>query len=178
MNPGHGTLVSAVIAGPGTHADENEDKVSGVAPKAKIFPLRIVESVVFFDLSKLRLAIDYAKNNGAHVVSMSLGNPTPGALSFQFKWAWDDAINNNLILIAAAGQAGEIPIGGPTNIIMPASYTNSIAVVVDKDRKFWDAGFTGTNIAFLAPGHDMCVPWSTQGVQKQLNDWEPLLLQL
>ena len=167
MNPGHGTLVSAVIAGPGTHADENEDKVSGVAPKAKILPLRIVESVVFFDLSKLRLAIDYAKNNGAHVVSMSLGNPTPGALSFQFKWAWDDAINNNLILIAAAGQAGEIPIGGPTNIIMPASYINSIAVAaVDKDGNYWNAGFTGKNIAFSAPGHDMCVPEPTQGVSK------------
>ena len=80
--------------------------------------------------------------------------------------AWDNAINNNLILIAAGGQAGDIPIGGPTGIIMPASYTNSIAVAVDKDGKYRDASFTGTNIAVLAPGHNICVPCSTHGVNK------------
>lgn len=164
MNPGHGTSVSAIIAGPGTQADQDGNKVHGVAPKAKVLPLRVVESVVFFDLGKLRQAIDYAKNNGAHVVSMSLGNPTPGLFSTQFKYAWDDAIHHNLILVAAGGQAGNLPIGGPTNIIMPASYQNCIAVAaVDAKGKYWNAGFTGSNIAFSAPGHDICAAKTTQG---------------
>lgn len=168
MNGGHGTLVSAIIAGPGTQADKYGNKVSGTAPKAKILPLRMVESVVFFDLWKLREAIDYARDNGAHVVSMSLGNPTPGLLATQFKYAWDAAIDKNLILVAAGGQAGEIPIGGPTNLIMPASYQNCIAVAaVDVDGKYWDAGFTGKDIAFSAPGHNVCSAKAKKGLNNE-----------
>ena len=43
MNPGHGTAVSAVMAGRGTEADRDGNKVRGVAPKAKVLPLRIAD---------------------------------------------------------------------------------------------------------------------------------------
>ena len=43
MNAGHGTMVSAVMAGPGTEPDRDGNTVRGVAPKAKVLPLRIAD---------------------------------------------------------------------------------------------------------------------------------------
>ena len=157
-NPGHGTMVSAIMAGTGEEADNYGFTIRGAAPKAKVPPLRMVTSVVFFYLSNLREAIYYAKDNGAHIVSTSLGTPTHGMFTWRWKAAVMDAIRNNIILVTAGGQYFAEDVMG-TNNILPASYHNVIAVgAVDPNKEFWhEEGYTGSDIAWSAGGVDVCV---------------------
>ena len=48
-----------------------------VAPAASVVPLRVSASVVHLSFSRVVAAIDYAIESGCHVISMSLGAPTP-----------------------------------------------------------------------------------------------------
>ncbi|MEK7742846.1 MAG: S8 family serine peptidase, partial [Elusimicrobiota bacterium] len=49
--------------------------VSGAAPKAKLAPLRVNDSVVHFSYANLCRALYRCVERGYHVVSMSLGGP-------------------------------------------------------------------------------------------------------
>jgi hypothetical protein len=50
------------------------------------------------------------------------------------------------------------------NTILPASYHNVIALgAVNKDKNYWDQGFEGEDIAFAAPGEEVCVPRTSEG---------------
>merc|ERR1712127_101370 len=60
-SPGHGTSAIGVAAG-----------LHGAAPNAKVLPFRMTNSVVAYNLVKLQFSIDFAREQGAHVVSMSL----------------------------------------------------------------------------------------------------------
>ena len=64
-------------------------------------------SVVFFDLFKLREAIVYAKDNGAHIISTSLGTPVVGVTAGRWKRAVVDAIKAHMILVSAGGQIAD-----------------------------------------------------------------------
>jgi hypothetical protein len=66
--------------------------------------LDMCRSVVFFDLFKLRDAIWYARDNGAHIISTPLGTPVIGAAAWRWKRAVMDAIEANMILVSAGGQ--------------------------------------------------------------------------
>ena len=49
-------------------------------------------------------------------------------------------------------------------MILPASYHNVIALgAVNQDKKYWDEGWEGENIAFVAPGEDVCVARAQDG---------------
>ena len=96
--------------------------------------LDMCRSVVFFDLFKLRDAIWYARDNGAHIISTSLGTPVIGATAWFWKRAVMDAIEANIILVTAGGQltAGNLPLA---EVILPASYHNVITLgAVNKTR--------------------------------------------
>ena len=125
--------------------------------------LDMCRSVVFFDLFKLRDAIWYARDNGAHIISTSLGTPVIGATAWFWKRAVMDAIEANIILVTAGGQltAGNLPLA---EVILPASYHNVITLgAVNKDKNYWGEGFRGEDIAFSAAGEDVCVPQKGEG---------------
>src|SRR6266404_1081069 len=69
-NPGHGTGTASVIVSPtGPQASYASGKwVSGVAPGARIIPLRTAYSVVLLSTLNLARAIEYAADHGAHVI--------------------------------------------------------------------------------------------------------------
>lgn len=162
LNPGHGTSVSAIMAGQGTEADKYGFKVRGAAPKAKVLPLRVANTVYKFQLADLRKAIYYAKDNGAHIFSTSLGTPSVGLLTYRWKDAVKDAIRNNMIFVSAAGQMGQGVVN--TNQILPASYKNVIAVgAVDANKMFWESGMTGDDVAFSSYGVDICAARASEG---------------
>ena len=93
-NPGHGTSTASVLLSPETL------DISGSAPDAKHMPIRAIESVARLSQIKVAEAIDHAVNNGAHVITMSLG----GLASLSLWLALSRAVDSGVIVLAAAGN--------------------------------------------------------------------------
>jgi len=141
LNPGHGTATSSVIAGRGTE----EEGIVGVAPACTLVPLRAVNSVVQFFDSDVARAVDFARQVGCHVISMSLG----GKGFFGLHAAIQRAVDDGLLVMAAAGNDVHI-------VTAPASYDNCIAVAaVNRDDAPWPGSSHGHKVEISAPGGDV-----------------------
>jgi subtilisin family serine protease len=84
---GHGTHIAGIV--------------HQVAPEAKIMPLRALDSDGSGDLVTLIRAIDFAVNNGADVINLSLGMPMRSRL---LSSAIRSATRHGVIVVAAAGN--------------------------------------------------------------------------
>ena len=69
----HGTVIAGIIA-----ATANDNGIVGIAPKAKIMPLKILDSKGVGNTLVLSQAIDYAVENGADIINLSLVGDTYG----------------------------------------------------------------------------------------------------
>lgn len=136
-NPGHGTGTASVAAGRGASG-----KMSGSAPGATLVPLRAIKKVVVFDHGRVAAAVEYARQKGADVITMSLG----GAWSTALRAAINSAIKDGVIVLAAAGNC----VGW---VVYPARYEEVIAVAaINKDDKSWKGTCSGDLVDISAPG--------------------------
>lgn len=146
---GHGTHVSSTIA-----AINNNTGMVGVAPKAKIVPVKVLGSD---GNGSMRSIIDgvrwCAKQPHIDFITMSLGthennNKLSEAINF--------AVQNHKIIFCAAGNSGP-----SIDIMYPARYSNTIAIgAIDQNLQRTDFSCSGSSLNFLAPGHDIlgCIP--------------------
>jgi thermitase len=134
--PGHGTATSSVIlSGPGS--------VTGVAPRARLIPLRVTRSVVLFNFTKLAAAIDHAVEEGAHVVSISLGGPYPSTV---LEKAVDRAVARGVVVLAAAGNVWPF-------VVFPARLPQVIGVAASNcEDGVWKKSARGQGVDLAAPG--------------------------
>ncbi len=142
---GHGTHVAGTVA----QATNNGIGTIGVAPDVDIMPLKTLGADGTGFSSDTIAAMEYALNNGADVVNMSLGSTT-GSTSEEA--AVDALVAAGVAVVAATGNDG-IQNNG---VNFPAAYENSIAVSA--------TGFAGTIATYsnggsetdlAAPGGDM-----------------------
>ena len=136
----HGTHLAGIIA-----ANNDDNGIVGVAPQSKIMPLKVLNSYGMANLKAVEQAIYYAVDNGADLISMSLGcrNPVPSVLE-----AINYANSKNVVCFVAAGNAGSTK-----QLLYPAAYTESISVgAVDENSMRADFSCTGPNLDFVAPG--------------------------
>lgn len=145
-NAGHGTATGSVlISRGGVDADNTTTppgEVTGVAPKAKIVPIRTIKSVVRFLDSNTARAVNYARGPHCDVISMSLG----GAGFFGLRKAVQRAVEDDKIIVAASGNC----VGF---IVAPASYKETVAAAASNiDRKPWKGSSKGKAITVTAPG--------------------------
>ncbi|MYW65140.1 type VII secretion-associated serine protease mycosin [Streptomyces sp. SID8379] len=140
----HGTAIASVIAGHG-HGKDHGDGVMGVAPEAKILPVRVILEDGDSSRAKARetrgnaLAdgIRWAADHGADVINLSLGDDSSTAHA---EASEDDAIQyalkKGVSVVASAGNGGE----KGDHISYPAAYPGVItATAVDA---------TGTRASF------------------------------
>ena len=121
---GHGTYVSG-IAG----AESNGQGIAGVSLGARIMPLKVLDGsgvpsgVLAID--EIIEAIYYAADNGARVISMSLGSPFQSAAEQD---AIDYAHGQGVVLVAAAGNDGDETTYYPANCenVIGAGATNNL----------------------------------------------------
>jgi serine protease len=134
-NPGHGTGTASVVASP------EAGRMTGAAPLASLVPIRCVEKVAVFDQSPVAEAIEHARRNGAHVITMSLG----GVMSAALHAAVSKAVRDNVIVVAAAGNCvGEV--------VWPARYPEVIAIGgVNAAFEPWRGSSRGPAVAISAP---------------------------
>ncbi|THA58846.1 type VII secretion-associated serine protease mycosin [Streptomyces sp. A1136] len=156
----HGTAMAAIIAGRG-HGPDHADGVLGVAPHAKILPVRVILEESDPGRAKARdskagaLAegIRWAADHGADVINLSLGDDSESA---HHEGAEDEAVQYALgkgaVVVASAGNGGEH--GDP--ISYPAAYPGVIAVAA-VDRKGRRADFSTRHwyATVSAPGVDV-----------------------
>jgi subtilisin family serine protease len=113
---GHGTMCAGIASAVGN----NNIGVSGVCWNCKIMPLKIIDDTISleFDIDDLASAIEYAADNGAKVISISLENYIDNT---NLKNAVDYAYDTGVVLVTAAGNYNT------SNEHYPASYDNVIA---------------------------------------------------
>jgi subtilisin len=145
---GHGTHTAGTIA-----AEDNQVGMVGVAPKAKIIPIKALNDDGQGRLELIVEAIVWAADNGADFISMSLGSPQA---SGPLERAIEYASNKGSIIFCAAGNSGE-----QVDIMYPAKYDHTIAIgAIDKNLSRTSFTCSGETLDFLAPGHEIlsCVP--------------------
>jgi hypothetical protein len=122
-NRGHGTATLALLAGGkpvGMPDWAGFTDFIGGAPFVTVIPIRIADWVVRFSVSTMVQGIDYARQCGAHVLSMSMGGVTSAALVDAVNVAYD----SGLMMVAAAGN--NYP-ATPSSIVFPARYRRVLA---------------------------------------------------
>jgi subtilisin family serine protease len=136
---GHGTHVAGSVA-----ALDNTQGVVGVAPGASLYAVKVLDRNGSGYLSDVVAGIDWCRNNGMHVVNMSLGASSSVS---SLKTACDAAEDAGLLLVAAAGNSG------PDSTSYPAAYASVVAVGAtdSNDGLAWFSN-TGSYLEISAPG--------------------------
>ncbi|WP_345733760.1 S8 family serine peptidase, partial [Cryptosporangium minutisporangium] len=144
---GHGTHVAGIIAA----VANNRIGVAGLAPGAKILPVRVLDGDGAGYDSDIADGIVRAVDRGATVVNLSIGGTEAGATSYAVRYA----LSKNVVVVAAAGNEREE--GNPVSY--PAADAGVIGVAAT-DWSDTDAPFsnTGDYVDVAAPGVGI---WST-----------------
>ncbi|MEU0944692.1 S8 family serine peptidase [Streptomyces canus] len=131
---GHGTAMASIIAGHG-HGRAGGDGVKGLAPDAKILPIRSGDG--YAD------AIRYAVDQGASIINVS---------EFQTQDLSQDreavayALDHNVLIVSGSGN------NGTTNIQFPAKYPGVLTVGgVDSSGEIWRKSNYGPEVLLTAP---------------------------
>ena len=150
---GHGTTVSAIIAG---RADD-PNGVVGVAPKAKILPIRVLdEDNRYDDALIVAKGVRWAVDHGAKVVNLSLGG---SGSSPALAAAIDYAFAKDVVVIACTGNATgtSTTTTSKVGVWYPAREPGVIAVGgMQRDGEgLWSGSIRGRETVVTAPATDL-----------------------
>ncbi len=146
---GHGTRVAGIIAA----RPMKGTGFVGLAPDARIIPIK--QNNAEGDGTALTLAssIRYAVDEGADVINISQDTANALKPDARLEEAVDYALARHVVVIASAGNDG---LGGDVKVTYPASYKGVLAVAAS-DRNNERASFSqsGEFVGVAAPGVDM-----------------------
>lgn len=147
--PGHGTATASMIVAragvrvPRREVDGDAD-LCGLAPHARIVPLRVTETVVILGWQRrLARAIETAVEIGCDVISISLG----GLGGNRLERALRTAEEHGVIVVAAAGNVVRF-------VVAPATDPRVVACAASRvDGEPWGPSSRGAAVDVTAPGH-------------------------
>lgn len=138
---GHGTHVAGTIA----QATNNGLGVAGVAPRARILPVKALTAQGSGQSQWIATAIDEAADQGADIINMSLG----GGYSAVIANAVEKAQARGVLVIAAAGNTGR------EGVSYPAALPGVVGVsAVGPDDGLAHYSSWGEGVDISAPGGD------------------------
>lgn len=170
----HGTAIAGIIAGHG-HGKDDGDGVMGVAPQAKILPVRVILEDGDPSRSKARESrgnaladgIRWAADHGADVINLSLGEGVLMTKLLQggiLNQAIQHAHDKGAVVVAAAGNDGADT--------QPYKVQTPVLVVGASTQKGTAADFSnfGAEQAVSAPGEDILSTLPTYKTKETLKD--------
>lgn len=139
---GHGTHVAGTIAG-----RQSKKDLTGIAPKAKLFAVKVLDQTGHGTFSAIALGIQWAVDHKVNVINMSIGSGHYDSEALK-------------LAVAAAAKAGITVVCAAGNdhsaVDYPAAYPGAIAVSA---LDIWDGlaefSCSGPEIQFIAPGVDI-----------------------
>jgi type VII secretion-associated serine protease mycosin len=140
---GHGTMVAGIIV-----ADRNNGRgIAGVAPLAKVMPVKVLGKNGVGNDGDIATGITWATDHGASVINLSLGGPLDDPA---LRAAVAYAISHNVVVVAAAGN------DGAETVEYPAAYPGVIAVsATGHTGALTSFSSWGSRIDIAAPGLDI-----------------------
>lgn len=140
---GHGSHVTGIIC-----AINNEIGMVGVAPKAKVVPIKVLDKNGNGNLIDVAEGIHYAISRNVDFITLSLGSPAPVQ---EVRKAIQAAEKNGIVTFCAAGNAGKTH-----QIFYPANYPETIGIgSVSGNMERSEFSCTGNDLDFLTPGHQI-----------------------
>lgn len=100
---GHGTMCAGIIAGSG---QASGGKHMGIAPGASLLNVRVIDSDGDGQVSDIISGIEWALDNDADILSLSLGGMNPGEINPPLTMAADNAMDAGAVVCVAAGNSG------------------------------------------------------------------------
>lgn len=153
---GHGTAVAGLVA----DRRGGDGRIAGVAPDARIFPVRLVDDIASTTPATMAAAITAAANSGARVLNLSLATSVDRQ---EIHDAINYALGKDIVVVAAAGNESET--GRP---IYPAAYDGVVAVgAIDYDGKPMDESNRGDWVDLAAYGKGLVVPAPGGGYREE-----------
>ncbi|HIE31793.1 MAG TPA: peptidase S8 [Methanosarcinales archaeon] len=148
---GHGTHCAGIVA-----AKDNDIGVVGVAPDADIYAVKVLDDTGSGYMSDVAAGIEWAMDNEAQIISMSLGSDYPSRTVRDACYA---AYESGILIVAAAGNYHDryTPHGKlikvDTSVDYPARYDSAIAVgATDSSDVIASFSCTGPDVELAAPG--------------------------
>lgn len=140
---GHGTHCAGIIAA----TANNGVGVSGMAPEAKIYAVKVLNARGSGSTADITQGVIHATSKKVDVISMSLGGVCWDAL---FQKAIDQATNQGIVVVAAAGNESV------SQKSYPAAYNNVIAVAATDyyDELTYFSNY-GKWVDIAAPGYNI-----------------------
>lgn len=140
---GHGSHVCGTIC-----ATDNGLGMVGVAPKSKIYALKVMDGNGIGKPESIIKAIEFSIKYQLDIITMSLGSKHEiKNLSKIIKVA----VENNILVFCAAGNSGP-----SENIMYPARDKNTISIgAVDENFEVTPFTCSGDSLDFLSPGHNI-----------------------
>jgi thermitase len=161
---GHGTLVAGIIAA----TADNDRGGAGVAPEARIMPVRVLDEEGTGDGRRVAEGIRWAVGNGAQIVNLSLADAdVPGLTEStartvvvrEIEQAIADAYEAGVLVVAAAGNDGRDAT--PYRRDTPALVVGA----TDHDDRRWPESNVDDR-TLLAPGVEIVSTWRDGGYAK------------
>ena len=147
---GHGSHVAGIIAA----ATNNGIGGSGVAPNAKILPIKVLDQAGSGDARDVAAGVRYAADNGAKVINLSLGG---AAESSSLSQAIAYANDKGALVVAAAGNGGasdkpKWPASLDLTLAVTAVDQSNNATSFDQRGDYIDIAAPGANVVSTAKG--------------------------
>ena len=146
---GHGTAVASLIAG-------SSVEVRGIAPGATLLGIEVLGADGTGDTFTLVQGILTAVDEGASVISLSVGTTADSSRLLE---AIEFAVDRGVVVVAAAGN------DGTDAVTFPAAYEDVLAVTaVDAEGERLASANYGEEIDIGAPGYGVYAAWTGDGV--------------
>src|SRR3989344_862212 len=149
---GHGTHVAGTIA----QTTNNNLGTAGVAFNTALMTVKVLGADGLGTYQQVADGIYYAVNNGAKIISMSLGGPSPASV---LENALSYAYSNGVTVFAACGNSGT------SDCDYPAAYTSSAIAVGATQYNETKAPYSsyGPSLDIMAPGGNTGVDQNGDG---------------
>ncbi len=163
---GHGSHVAGIVGATGN----NGIGVTGVNWHATLMAVKVLDSIGKGTVASVADGIDYAANNGANVINLSLagyGTQYPCAGYTAIQQAMQRARAKGVLMVVAAGNYGNSSLACPAAFTLDTANGLDQAVVAVGATDAFDQHLSisnyGSGLAVVAPGEDIYSTYKNSG---------------